>query len=225
MTIGILGYGQIGKSIYQFIPQAIVGTKTRKIDKHHFDVLHVCIPYQHDFVSIVNKHKADLIIIHSTVPVGTTKKIHNAVHSPCRGKHPNLKESLEVFVKFVGSDNAQLGKKAVEHLKDIGIRYASLVRGTKTTELGKLLDTTYYGVCIEYHRYANELCKKYGVSFDDVMTNFNKSYNIGYMAMSKSQFVRPILYPPKGKIGGHCVLPNAKLLPKQFSPKRIWTDK
>jgi hypothetical protein len=46
------------------------------------------------------------------------------------------------------------------------------------------------------------------------MTDFNKTYNAGYVL--KPNVIRPVLYAPSGKIGGHCVVPNAKILISQY---------
>ena len=45
------------------------------------------------------------------------------------------------------------------------------------------------------------------------MTKFNHTYNEGYKKLGKTYVVRPVLYPTD-KIGGHCIIPNAKLLPR-----------
>ena len=52
------------------------------------------------------------------------------------------------------------------------------------------------------------------IDFDKVMTEFNKSYNDGYSKLNKKNVIRPELYSPKGNIGGHCIISNAKILKK-----------
>jgi UDP-N-acetyl-D-mannosaminuronate dehydrogenase len=92
-----------------------------------------------------------------------------------------------------------------------------------TTELGKLLDTSYYGLCIAWHGEMKKISDKLGVNFEEVVTAFNKTYNEGYKKLGKSNVVRPVLYPPQktGGIGGHCVIPNAELLKKYFKSKAL----
>jgi hypothetical protein len=232
MKIGILGYGEIGSSIDKlFHPRDKVLVEDKNLNSRigeQVEILHVCIPYSKDFIDIVaectDRIKPELTIIHSTVKVGTTKELFdngiNVVHSPVRGMHPNLTESLRVFTKFIGSDDLELGLKALNHFKELDITVAML-KSSSATELGKLLDTTYYGVCISFHSYANELCEEVGVPVEDVMGLFNTTYNQGYTKMNVTNVVRPVLYPPKGKIGGHCVVPNAKLLQEQFGEDPI----
>jgi len=221
MEDGILGLGEVGEAIQTFFPNAhIKDKKFENFSLPEVKFLHVCIPYQEGFEEIVAAEPG-IKIIHSTVPVGTTQKIPNAVHSPIRGVHPNLDEGIGVFTKFVGADDKELGQKVAEHLSEAGMSVV-LLNDSRTTELGKLLDTTYYGVCIEFHRYAKELCDKYGLNFERVMTDFNVSYNDGYTRLGMPNVVRPVLYPPKGDIGGHCVVQNTKYLPK-MTFKGLWS--
>ena len=58
-----------------------------------------------------------------------------------------------------------------------------------------------------------KLCDEHNLDFMEVMTKYNNTYNEGYTKLGKLNVVRPVLYPTD-KIGGHCVIPNAKLLPR-----------
>ena len=44
-----------------------------------------------------------------------------------------------------------------------------------------------------------------------VYTWANETYNQGYKELGKENVIRPVLFPPKGEIGGHCVVPNFNL--------------
>lgn len=228
--IGILGYGEIGQAIAKFYKNPLI----RDIDKNTFeknlDVLHVCLPYLKNFKAVVseniNTYNPKLVIIHSTIGLGSTldlyKKFGNVVHSPARGVHPHLYEGIKTFVKYVGADDKKLGLKAAAHLRSVGISNVKVLSGSKASELGKLLDTTYYGLCIAYHDYANKICLKQKLSFDEVMTDFNQSYNEGYKKLKKVNVIRPVLFPPKNnKIGGHCIMPNAQILKNLFGDDLI----
>jgi DNA-binding CsgD family transcriptional regulator len=57
-----------------------------------------------------------------------------------------------------------------------------------------------------------KLCDQYGIDFEKAVTDFNQTYNEGYKKLGKSNVVRPVLFPPKGGCGGHCVLENTILL-------------
>lgn len=235
--IGILGYGQIGKAIREFYNTEYAVWIQEKTtpgsvfpDVIPLDVLHICIPWSKEFIDTVLREVRDhcpagLTIIHSTVPVGTTQHIAKElgshagkflVHSPVRGVHPDLKKGIETFPKYIGADFSGAGRLVAEHFIELGIKPVVLFK-SKTSELLKLLDTTYYGLAIAFHAYAADLCERENVPFDPVMTAANKTYNEGYEELGKPGVVRPVLYPPDdGKIGGHCIIPNAKILSEQF---------
>lgn len=230
-NIGILGYGEVGKAMASFYGAPYI----QDLNGNEFpsdiqlDILHICIPYisREQFFAATEKTitahgKGALVFIHSTVPVGTTARVSELckhefiVHSPVRGVHPNLAEGIKTFPKYVGSDSAGAGRLAAEHLTKLGIE-PFIIHKSEASELLKLLDTTYYGLAIAYHAYAQGLCDKNGVNFDMVMTEANRTYNAGYRKLGKSNVVRPVLFAPEnGKIGGHCVIPNAEILREQF---------
>ena len=228
MKIGIVGYGQVGQAVAKLYSEIDTSKSWFSFDKiliydpyqdmlddiSDVDILNVCIPYTEDFVSIVKDLPIPnwYTVIHSTVPVGTTEKFgHKFLHSPVRGVHPNLYEGLKTFVKFIGGDQ-QLAEAYSGHLKTLGIE-THICKDAKTTELSKLADTTYYGLCIAFTSDMKKLCDEYNLDFMEVMTKFNHTYNEGYKKLGKNNVVRPVLYPTD-KIGGHCIIPNAKLLPR-----------
>ena len=228
MKIGIVGHGQVGQAVAKLYSETDTTKTWFSFDKiliydpyqgmmddiSDVDILNVCIPYTKDFVSVVSDLPTAnwYTVIHSTVPVGTTEKFgHKFLHSPVRGVHPNLYEGLKTFVKFIGGDE-QLAQAYSGHLKTLGIE-THICKDAKTTELSKLADTTYYGLCIAFTSDMKKLCDEYNLDFMEVMTKFNHTYNEGYKKLGKTNVVRPVLYPTD-KIGGHCIIPNAKLLPR-----------
>ena len=228
MKIGIVGHGQVGQAVAKLYSETDTTKTWFNFDKiliydpyqgmlddiSDVDILNVCIPYTKDFVSIVKDLPTPnwYTVIHSTVPVGTTEKFgHKFLHSPVRGVHPNLYEGLKTFVKFIGGDE-QLAEAYSGHLKTLGVE-THICKDAKTTELSKLADTTYYGLCIAFTSDMKKLCDEYDLDFMEVMTKYNNTYNEGYKKLGKPNVVRPVLYPTD-KIGGHCVIPNAKLLPR-----------
>tara|TARA_B100000282_G_scaffold165611_1_gene119903 strand:- start:852 stop:1571 length:720 start_codon:yes stop_codon:yes gene_type:complete len=228
MKIGIVGHGQVGQAVAKLYSETDTSKSWFSFDKiliydpyqgmmddiSEVDILNVCIPYTKDFVSIVKDLPTPnwYTVIHSTVPVGTTEKFgHKFLHSPVRGVHPNLYEGLKTFVKFIGGDE-QLAQAYSGHLKTLGVE-THICKDAKTTELSKLADTTYYGLCIAFTSDMKKLCDEYDLDFMEVMTKYNNTYNEGYKKLGKPNVIRPVLYPTD-KIGGHCVIPNAKLLPR-----------
>ena len=111
----------------------------------------------------------------------------------------------------VGKGETYLEAARRELFEELGIK-TKLFYPSTTTELGKLFDTTYYGLCIAWHGEMKKICNKYNVNFEKAVTDFNKTYNKGYKKLGKSNVIRPVLNPPDEYIGGHCIIPNAKML-------------
>jgi len=234
IKIGILGFGEVGQAMAKFYSsQAKIKDLKRDDGLEGVEILHICIPWSENFVKIVTEEikriKPKLTIIHSTVVPGTTKKLtldlpkglgETVVHSPVRGVHPNLYGGIKTFVKYIGADNKKAGEMAEKHLRSLGIK-TKVFQSSKTTELGKLLDTTYYGLCIAWHGEMNKICNKEKVNFEETVTDFNKTYNEGYKKLGMSYVIRPVLYPPKNGIGGHCVCQNAEILKRYYKSEAL----
>lgn len=230
--IGILGYGEVGKALAKFYKKPRIKDLKKDDGLKGVEILHICIPWTKNFVKIARKEiktiKPKLTIIHSSVAPFTTKKIisglprvyRGVVHSPVRGVHPKLFEGIKTFVKYIGADNKKAGILAKKHLESLGIK-TKVFYPSVTTEIGKLLDTSYYGLVIAWHGEMKKICDKYKINFDEAVTDFNLTYNEGYRKLGKPNVARPVLYPPKGGIGGHCVIPNAEILNKSFRNKAL----
>lgn len=175
------------------------------------DCLHICFPYSDQFTDWVKSYqlmyKPKFTIVHSTVKVGTCREL-GALSSPCRGIHPNLYEGILTFEKFIGGEQASL---VADEFRKHGMKVI-LCDKQETTELGKLLDTEYYRACIEFTHRAKELSLKYDVPFAECYTLFNQTYNSGYVKLDHPEYIRPVLQPIMKEIGGHCVVPNSKLI-------------
>lgn len=211
----IVGFGEVGESLYEVLRKkyAVSVRDKEKGPEGRFDVLHIAYPWSSFFVrdarAYIKQYRPSLIVIHSTVPVGTTRKISSrAVHSPIRGVHPNLAKGIKVFVKYFGGSNA---KRAAMIFSYLGVP-THVFSKPETTELMKILDTTYYGWNIVFAKEANKICKRLGLSFDEVYTHANFTYNEAYTKLGMSRVARPVLRYVRGEIGGHCVIPNTHLL-------------
>lgn len=217
MKTFIVGLGEIGGSLRDILRQyyEVFGydSGNNKSFKPVKDVgiLHVCFPYSVDFVKQVRKYqnalKPKYTVIHSTVPVGTSTKL-KAIHSPVRGLHPNLKEGILTFVKYLGGPEAD---KIADYFRRAGMK-VYLCDKAETTELGKLLDTEYYRICINFSQKAKLLCDALDVPFSETYTLFNQTYNEGYEILGYNEYRRSILLPMMTSIGGHCVEPNQKIM-------------
>lgn len=227
MKVGILGYGEIGKAVKKLygLHQVFIRDLDRDDGIENCRYLHVCIPYSKNFVNqvseIIEANNPSYVIIHSTVQPTTTEKIvertrAKVVHSPVRGIHPELLEGLLTFEKYVGADFDC--EEVIEHLNSLGIK-TKLV-SSRTSELAKLLSTTYYGLCIAWHGEMQKMCDELNVDFEEVTTDWNNGYNEGYLKLDMAHVVRPVLYPPT-RIGGHCVLENTEILKQSFESEAL----
>lgn len=206
----IIGYGEVGKGLHKVIPQAF--WKDRKggtWEGSKVDVVHICIPYSDTFKDQVKEFKSvgKLVIVHSTVPIGTCDEI-GVIHSPIRGMHPNMESGIRTFVKYFGGEKAE---EAAAIFRDLGIKTRSYPEA-KITEALKLWDTTQYGMLILLEKTIYKYCKKHNLPFDIVYQQANIDYNDGYIKLGRPDVVRPFLKHIEGPIGGHCIIPNSKLL-------------
>lgn len=210
----VIGIGEIGEAIVSILQCDGYDPMKGIIAEGKYDVLHICFPYfendRTNFIESVisyrEKFDADLVIIHSTVPVGTTEKIGSfAVHSPCRGVHPHLEQGIRTFLKFFG------GVRASEAENVFPMLCCASTSNAKTTELMKLVDTTVYGVNILMQKEIKSLCEEHGADYEIAYTLSNVSYNAGYEKLGMPQFKKYVLKDYPGLIGGHCIMPNAQL--------------
>ena len=214
----IIGKGEIGnalKSIFEKEYKTIILDKNETTIETNFVFMHVCFPYSNEFENQVKQYKKlykpKYAIIHSTVPVGTSKKLC-CWHSPVVGIHPHLQESLKTFTKFIGGKN---NVEIYNYFKRTGMKIY-LTDKSETTELMKISSTTYYGLCIEYTKEIKKQCNKLNIPFE-LWTIWTNNYNQGYKKLGYNEYIRPNLIPTTGKIGGHCVVQNTSLLNNKFT--------
>lgn len=210
----VIGLGEIGKAIKQILK--CEGVDIEKIKKKHYNTIHICFPYSENFVKNVRTYQKyftpKLTIIHSTVPIGTSKKL-NAVHSPVRGKHPNLAEGVKTFVKYFGG---QKSREASKIFAEIGIPISD-GHTSDTTEALKIWDTTQYGLNIVLQKEIAKFCEENNLDFSIIYTLANKTYNEGYEKLGNPEYKKYILKNTNGKIGGHCVINNLAFLDSKIS--------
>lgn len=218
MVAVLIGFGEVGRAICGawFDPHRIYvhdPWKGREVSstERPVDVLLVAIPWSERFVEIVTHYQKEFepraVCILSSVPVGTTSQIKNAVHSPIEGLHKNkFEEYLRRHPRWIGGEN----KIVEEFFLKAGCQIVSVLR-PETTEFLKLRSTTVYGINIELARWTAKICNQ--LEFDyELVKEYDWQYNRLNMEMGKPEYQRYILEPPEGKIGGHCVLPNAQIL-------------
>ena len=221
--MAIAGMGEVGRALYNILKDhypivtfdkeqnPVVDNTYVPQAPEQIEVLNVCFPYSDTFVKDVKQYQEELkpkyTVVHSTVPVGTSKKC-NAIHSPIRGLHPNLESGIRTFVKFLGGHQAS---EVADYFRRAGLR-VMLFDNPETTEASKLFDTEYYRACIEFAHRVKRYCDKNNLNFSDVYRLPNITYNEGYTELGHSEYVRPVLEPIMKPIGGHCVQQNSKLI-------------
>lgn len=207
----VIGTGEIGQAMLSILgcygyDKADAGEPLKT-----FKVLHICFPFSEEFVASVREYvflfNADLVIVHSTVPLGTCDP-EGWVHSPVRGVHPDLELGIRTFVKFFGGARAH---DAAAIFREKGIKTYT-TPDAKDTEALKLWDTTIYGWNILIEKAIRNYCDVHGLDFALVYTLANATYNEGYALLGKPQFSKYVLKDFPGPIGGHCILPNLELL-------------
>ena len=212
-SVVVAGLGEVGRPLLELLSEHY---KTVGIDIQLpaepvgvVDVLHVCYPFEiKDFIDetarYINEYKPRLTIINSTVAVGTTRAVAErsgaaVANSPVRGKHVRMLQEMRHYTKFVGAMNPADAQFAAEHFKAAGLK-TKILAAPEATELAKLTETTYFGLMIAWAQELERYCDQTGQSYDEVVSIYDE---IPFFPTTK--------YFP-GVIGGHCVMPNIKIL-------------
>lgn len=221
----IVGMGEVGEALHHVIGETFYCAgfdPEKKIEAHgYFDFIHIAFPHSEDFVDFVDSYrrqfgmKGTIVVIHSTVPIGTTEKIESAVHSPIRGRHPYLVKGIRTFAKFVGGP-VDLSLRVSQMFNAIGIGCIASDK-SRNTEALKLWDTLQYGLSIMVQKEIKAFCDANRLDYSIVYDDANQTYNDGYRALGEENVMRPRLQDVPGKIGGHCVIPNAEMLDSKLA--------
>jgi UDP-N-acetyl-D-mannosaminuronate dehydrogenase len=231
----VVGLGEVGLPLHELLSEcgkflvygfdidevrmSSIGQKSVPDD---VDVMHICIPCfsQDRFVNVVANYvmrfKPKLLVINSTVPPGTTMKIHRqcnclVAHSPVRGVHRNLehmKWELKRWTKYVGGAGAESGDAAGKHFEMAGLK-TEVLKSCIETELAKLFETTYRAWMIACFQEMHRISVFFGADFDDAVDFLEDTHRV--------RLDRPVMFPDV--IGGHCLLPDAELLLKSHDSK------
>lgn len=221
----VIGCGEIGTAVIELLldNNHVVESYDSKDDSSlsttlYPDVLHICFPYTDKFIGDVEGYIAAVnpkhIIIWSTVPIGTTKKIKNAVHTPVEGRHPKLAQSIKSMTRWIGANSIKEAVFFEDYFLSMYL-LPHVVESSDYTEFLKLRSTSKFGINLVWTDYEAHVAKEIGMDFK-LLKNFDKDYNRLYHNLGMDWAQRYILDAPNGKIGGHCVVPNAELLNKQF---------
>ena len=195
------------------------------------DIMHICIPvpskskFLEIALSLIKKYKPKLTIINSTVPIGTTIELYRQcgcliAHSPCRGVHKNkeyMKQEFKRWTKYVGGATPEAGSEAQKHFKLAGLKTKMLPNCTDT-EFAKLFETTYRTWMIVFFQKMDRLARKYSMRNPALKIDFNETVDF-IEDTHNVRHDRPVMFPDV--IGGHCLLPNSKLLLEELEPEML----
>lgn len=206
----ILGNGQISQALQSHIKFNHIYDKGEwnNLPQTQINILHICFPYSEVFNLLVNEaitvFNPKTIVIHSTVPPGTSKK-HNALYSPVMGRHENdFKKDIQRYNKFCA------GTEDDFHNFMQNSKLNTVYTGTNTDQLefAKIMSTGYMYWNLIYEKIIHKECTKRGYDFDFVYTKWNRNYNNGV----KEEWKRPIYTHDDNPIpGGHCLNNNIYL--------------
>ena len=212
----IIGLGEVGRPLLELLGEKhpTIGIDIEPVTTDGVcRVLHICYPFTESFVGTTVKYIEEkgpsLTIINSTIAPGTTRAIYGLTHrpvaySPVRGKHFKMGQDMLHYAKFVGGINKDASLQAAEHFKSIGMKTKTL-SSPEAAELAKLAETTYFGLQIAYAQELERYCNELSVKYDEVVSFFDEV-----------PFLPRVKYFP-GVIGGHCVMPNIRILQRVFA--------
>jgi UDP-N-acetyl-D-mannosaminuronate dehydrogenase len=228
----IVGLGEVGQPLLELVKESgwfevygfdVDEAKIQALKQTlpiNVDIMHICLPCanQEEFVTIVKDYierfQPKLTIINSTVPPKTTITLHRVsekaqiAYSPIRGVHKGndyMKWEIKRWTKYIGGATKEAGEAAREHFEKVGLRTKVLASSTET-ELAKLFETTYRVSMISCFQEMHRIAVHFKANFDDVVDFLEDTHRV--------RLDRPVMFP--GEIGGHCLIPNAKLLLKSY---------
>ena len=186
--------------------------------------MHICYPCtdQEQFIqttiNYIKKFKPKLTVIDSTVPPGTTQKIYKKTkvliaHSPIRGMHktPNsMKKDIKFWTKYIGGATPEAAKLTQQHFQKLGLK-TKMLKSPTETELAKLFETIYMAWMIVGFQEMHRISRHFNADFDQVVDMIDDIHRV--------DFNKPVHYPDV--IGGHCLIPNTKLLLKSYPSKML----
>ena len=250
-SVLVVGLGEIGGTVYGILKEsgkfqiygadlekekmrecaAVEPPTQEKSSKSGIEVLDICIPVPNmkKFIEIsrgyIEKYHPKLTIVNSTVPIGTTMELYKQcggliAHSPCRGVHKNkeyMAKEFKRWTKYVGGATPEAGKAAQEHFQLAGLKTKQLAN-CSDTEFAKLFETTYRTWMIVFFQKMNRLTRKYSEVNPDLKISFDETVDF-IEDTHRQRHDRPVMYP--GVIGGHCLLPNSKLMLGELEPEML----
>ena len=240
----LIGFGEVGSALYDILNERrhiLIHDPPKGFEepfprKDAIEWMHVSIPYSDSFIDTVLEYRNDFyprfIVIHSTVPVGTTRTLCEKMgahgsgefgsfyvyYSPIRGRHPNLSRGIRSFPKWYASEwdgNADFAFEGYFAMAGMQTRKAP---NTDILELMKLWETTSFALQLimwaEIENETKTLPGEYQRNIGAMKSwlwEKRKCYDgdIGLV---------PVLDLVPGPLGGHCLRSNIELVRDRIHP-------
>ena len=214
----VVGMGEVGRPLLSILSEQDPTVLGIDIDPVAVDrpvgILHICFPFldREPFVEACSHYAAQyrprIMVVNSTVVPGTTRSIEQrtgvpCVYSPVRGKHTKMADDMRLYLKFVAGSNSDAAAAVQAHFQAAGLK-SEIFSNPETLELAKLLETTYFGLLIAWAQEMNRFAGAVDADYEEMSRFFSE---IGYLPR--------VMFQP-GIIGGHCVMPNIRLLEQRF---------
>ena len=218
----IIGLGEVGRPLYEILSEKftdVYGYDSDRSKTVHelkaipkpIEIMHIAYPYTggefiDSTINYIRSFNPRLVIIHSSIPPRTTRLIQSKTnsiiaYSPVRGKHPNLKEHLRFWTKWISAVNQAGIELAKRHLEDAGFK-VKVAKDPESLELAKLWETIYRAAMIACWQEVHRISKDLGADIKVIAEFIQEVHEV--------LGDRPLYYPDV--IGGHCLIPNTRIL-------------
>jgi len=218
----IIGLGEVGKPLYKILSENFTNVYGYDSDRSKtihelkaipkpIEIMHIAYPYTggefiDSTINYIRSFNPRLVIIHSSIPPRTTRLIQSKTnsiiaYSPVRGKHPNLKEHLRFWTKWISAVNQAGIELAKRHLEKAGFK-VKVAKDPESLELAKLWETIYRAAMIACWQEVHRISKDLGADIKVIAEFIQEVHEV--------LGDRPLYYPDV--IGGHCLIPNTRIL-------------
>lgn len=232
----LIGFGEVGQAHFKNLARVYPGKifykdkgeqifdsngKEWAYDGMGFDLMLIatqCDPNNMEpFYKMVGEYDAKFnpmyVDILTTTPCGACEELEEYCHaiitkSTIRGMHPYLDKFLRDIPKHIGGPSADVMKGYYDRAGIDCVTHAK----ARATELFHVLNNSDYGVAIMKAKENYDLCRAYGISYMEWL-KYKQTNNDGFIKAGYPDKVSPILTPPDGRIGGHCVCYSATTIP------------
>ena len=218
----IIGLGEVGRPLYEILSEKFVDVYGYDSDRSKtihelkaipkpIEIMHIAYPYTggefiDSTINYIRSFNPRLVIIHSSIPPRTTRLIQSKTdsviaYSPVRGKHPDLKEHLRFWTKWISAVNQAGIELAKRHLEEAGFK-VKVAKNPESLELAKLWETIYRAAMIACWQEIHRISKDLGADIKVIAEFIQEVHEV--------LGDRPLYYPDV--IGGHCLIPNTRIL-------------